>query len=47
MVCVFIINCDLFFDNKSKMPLEDFELLEDLGKGAFGVVKKCKRKIDG
>ena len=29
------------------MPLEDFELLEELGKGAFGVVRKCKRKIDG
>ena len=29
------------------MPLEDFELLEELGKGAFGVVRKCKRKVDG
>lgn len=29
------------------MPLEDFEMLEELGKGAFGVVRKCKRKIDG
>ena len=22
-------------------------MLEELGKGAFGVVKKCKRKVDG
>ena len=29
------------------MPLEDFEILEELGKGAFGVVHKCRRKIDG
>jgi hypothetical protein len=29
------------------MPLEDFDIKEDLGKGSFGSVSKCIRKEDG
>lgn len=29
------------------MPLEDFTIEQELGKGSFGIVFKCKRKIDG
>ncbi len=28
------------------MPLEDFEINGDLGKGSFGCVVKCTRKSD-
>lgn len=30
-----------------KMPLEDFEITGDLGKGSFGSVVKCIRRSDG
>ena len=29
------------------MGLEDFEILEELGQGAFGTVYKVRRKVDG
>jgi hypothetical protein len=29
------------------MPLEDFEITGDLGKGSFGSVVKCVRRSDG
>jgi serine/threonine protein kinase len=29
------------------MPMEDFEVKEDLGKGSFGCVVKVIRKSDG
>lgn len=29
------------------MPLEDFEITGDLGKGSFGSVVKCIRRSDG
>jgi len=29
------------------MPLEDFEISGDLGKGSFGSVVKCIRRSDG
>lgn len=29
------------------MPMEDFEIQEDLGKGSFGCVVKVVRKSDG
>ena len=29
------------------MPLEDFEVTGDLGKGSFGSVVKCIRRSDG
>jgi hypothetical protein len=29
------------------MPLEDFQILGELGKGAFATVSKCKRKATG
>lgn len=29
------------------MPMEDFEVQEDLGKGSFGSVVKVVRKSDG
>lgn len=29
------------------MPLEDFIIEKELGKGSFGTVWKCKRKADG
>jgi serine/threonine protein kinase len=29
------------------MPMEDFEVQEDLGKGSFGCVVKVVRKSDG
>lgn len=29
------------------MPMEDFEVKEDLGKGSFGSVVKVVRKSDG
>lgn len=28
------------------MPMEDFQILGDLGKGSFGCVVKCMRKSD-
>ena len=30
-----------------KMPLEDFQISGDLGKGSFGCVVKCIRRSDG
>lgn len=30
-----------------QMPMEDFEIKEDLGKGSFGSVVKVVRKSDG
>lgn len=32
---------------KLKMPIEDFELRQSLGKGSFGCVCKCIRRSDG
>lgn len=32
---------------KTRMPMEDFEVKEDLGKGSFGSVVKVVRKSDG
>jgi len=29
------------------MPIEDFEIGSDLGKGSFGCVVKCIRRSDG
>lgn len=29
------------------MPIEDFEIAGDLGKGSFGSVVKCMRRSDG
>lgn len=29
------------------MPIEDFEITGDLGKGSFGSVVKCTRRSDG
>jgi len=28
------------------MPIEDFDIKENLGKGSFGTVAKCVRKSD-
>ena len=29
------------------MPLEDFDIVGDLGKGSFGSVVKCIRRLEG
>lgn len=29
------------------MPLSDFDIENQLGKGAFATVHKCRRKLDG
>lgn len=42
------INVDVYYKLYKKiMPLEDFEITGDLGKGSFGSVVKCIRRSDG
>lgn len=32
---------------EEQMPLSDFEIEFQLGKGAFATVHRCRRKVDG